>query len=110
MVRRLNGTSAGFQRRLGKELLRVGTVGRFAQPSEDFMDRKGRGIHRVVRAGITDLSMDVQVLSREHSARGADALAGGLREEGGRVERRRRRLPMFASRDSLHGCGLASKS
>src|SRR5947209_19104030 len=110
MVRLLNGTSAWFQWGLGKEPLRVGAVGRFAQPSKDFMDRKGRGIHRVVRSRITDLSMDVQVLSREHSARGADALAGGLREERGRVERRRRRLTMFASRDSLHGCGLASEA
>src|SRR5437773_9889243 len=74
------------------------------------MDGKGRGIHRVVRSRIADFSMDVQILSREHSAGGADAFAGGLREEGGRVERRWRRLPMFALCDAFHGCGLASEA
>src|SRR2546430_15214626 len=110
MVRRLDRTTARFERGQREEPLRVCAVRGVAQASEDLTDGKRGWIDRVVRPRIADLSMDIEVLSREHGSGGADALAGGLREEGRRVERRGRSLAMFASRDSLHGRGLAAEA
>src|SRR5207244_9626990 len=65
MVRRLDRTTARFERGQREEPLRVCAVRGVAQASEDLTDGKRGWIDRVVRPRIADLSMDIEVLDRK---------------------------------------------
>src|SRR5213079_385231 len=90
MVRRLDGPATRFEDGLCQEPVGVGAIGRIVQTPQEVVDWERWRVDRVVRPRVTDFPVDVEVTGR------ADPFAGGLREERGRVEGRRRRLPVLA--------------
>ena len=97
MVRRLDRAAARLKRRCRRQPLHVGPKGRLPQPLEDLPDIEGSRIHGVVGPGVADFPVHVQALGRHHGARCGQSLPRGLREEPGRIEGRRRRLPSFVT-------------
>src|SRR5213594_598790 len=92
MVRRLDGPATRFEGGLRQEPVGVGAIGRVVQTPQEVVDWERWRVDRVVRPRVTDFPVDVEVLGCGHRTGRADSLAGGLREERGRVEGRRRRF------------------
>ena len=92
VVRRLHGAAAGADLLLGEEFLRLCREVAFLESLEDSLQTQRRRVHRVVRSRIANPSGLVQGLSDSHRLGRAVAEAVRLRDEGCRVERRRRPL------------------
>src|SRR5438094_10449604 len=109
MVRRLDGPATRFEGGLRQEPVGVGAIGRVVQTPQEAVHWERWRVDRVVRPRVTDCPVGVEVLDRDHRTCRADSPAGGLRDERGRGERRRRRYPVLAYLTLWDGCPFRSQ-